>query len=80
MVLGSLGFYDPEDWVFGSYSAPTNCKVINGEDFPFSINYGLFANTVITFLIVAVVLFFFVLRVNRFRTFDVPVREPAVPN
>lgn len=45
-----------------------------------TINYGLFVNTVINFLIVASVLFLFVRQVNRFRTDDDPDKEPAKPN
>lgn len=45
-----------------------------------TINYGLFVNTVINFLIVAFVLFLFVRQVNRFRATDEPDEEPATPN
>lgn len=45
-----------------------------------TINYGLFVNAIINFLIVAFVLFLFVRQVNRFRATDDPDEEPAKPN
>lgn len=45
-----------------------------------TINYGVFVNAIINFLIVAFVLFLFVRQVNRFRSTDEEAEEETKPN
>jgi large conductance mechanosensitive channel len=76
----------PIGYLFGGVDFANLFVALNGQSYPSvaaakdagaaTINYGLFINTIITFLIVAFVLFLIVRAYNRARGYkDVPMRD-----
>lgn len=74
LLLGHIDFSNLYIGLSGKvYSSLAEAKAAGAP----TINYGIFLNTVIDFIIVALVLFFLVRQINKMKRVSVP--SPAVP-
>ena len=64
----------------GSPAGPYNALADAGAAGAVTINYGLFINAIISFLLVALAMFFLIRAINRLQTEDEPTSEPSSKN